>query len=232
MPQNEALPPAEGASSREQLEALRRDIDQLDAAILALVEKRVAAAMAIAELKRNDADGRLRLRPAREAAVVERLVAQARTSPERLVRSIWREIMSSCLDLQVHTELALFSAGEPAMLVDAVRRRFGGAATLRLVASPAAALDAARNREAVAIIELTPSSDWWVALGGDPQLAIFDCLRDEAGRIVGLAIGRIVEEDLKACPEFRVSEDGNDTRGEPIAQIGTYRLLLFPKRTG
>jgi chorismate mutase len=226
MPQNEALPRAASAaaSSKERLEALRRDIDRLDDAILALVEQRVAAAMDIAELKRNDADGRLRLRPAREAAVVERLVGQAKTSPERLVRSIWREIMSSCLDLQVHTELALYAAGEPAMLVDAVRRRFGGAAELMLVGSPAEALDAARSREAVAIVELEPGSDWWVGLRDDPALAIFDCLRDEQGRIIGLAVGRIIAEDLRACPDFRIVE--GEGEGELLATAGGHRLVL------
>jgi chorismate mutase len=225
MPQNEALPRAEGAAaSKERLEALRRDIDRLDDAILALVEQRVAAAMDIAVLKRNDADGRLRLRPAREAAVVERLVGQAKTSPERLVRSIWREIMSSCLDLQVHTELALFATGEPAMLVDAVRRRFGGAAELALVGSPAEALDVARSREAVAIVELDNAGDWWTALRDDPTLAIFDCLRDEQGRIVGLAVGRISAEDLQACPDFRIVE--GESEGELLASAGGYRLTL------
>jgi chorismate mutase len=231
MPQNDALPPADRpGASKEKLEALRRDIDRLDDAILALVEQRVAAAMDIAELKRNDADGRLRLRPAREAAVVERLVGQARASPERLVRSIWREIMSSCLDLQVHTELALHAGGEPAMLVDAVRRRFGAAAELMLVGSPIEALDAARDREAVAVIELQPSSSWWAGLRDDPQLAIFDCLRDEQGRIVGLCVGRIVDEDLRACPNFRIVEDGDAREGELLASSGGFQLLLAPER--
>jgi len=227
MPQNEALSPSQATnrSTREALEQLRREIDALDDQMLALVEKRVTAAMGIAELKRSDGDGRLRLRPAREAAVVERLVSQAKASPERLVRGIWREIMSACLDLQVHTELALHAGVQPAVLVDATRRRFGGAAEMVVVSSPTEALTAARLREAVAVIELEPGSSWWTALRDDPVLAIFDCLRDEQGRVLGLAIGRIAAEDLTSCPQIRVA-DATDAAGETLASAGNLRLIL------
>jgi chorismate mutase len=233
MPNNDAVsrPSNEAASTREALEALRRDIDALDDAMLALVEKRVAAAMGIAELKRSDGGDRLRLRPAREAAVVERLVGQARVSPNRLVRSIWREIMSSCLDLQVHTELALHAAARPAAMVDAMRRRFGGAAEMIVTSSPAEALDAARTREAVAVIELEPTSDWWCPLRDDSSLAIFDVIRDEQGGIIGLAIGRIAAEDLAACPQIRIVEPGVGS-GERLASAGGLQLMLIPSEAG
>lgn len=212
---------------QEPLAALRREIDRLDDAMLALVEQRVAAAMGIAELKRSDTEPRLRLRPAREAAVIERMVAQAKMAPERLVRQVWREIMASCLGLQVNTELVLHAVRQPAQLADAMRRRFGGAAPMSVADSAAAALSAARDREAVAIVELDPTSDWWTALAGDPTLAIFECLRDGDGHLIGLAVGRIASEDLMACPQIRIVDESDAQRGELLAAAGPRRLLLL-----
>src|SRR5688500_1428739 len=165
MPKNENLSRSDDSAPRKAtLDALRREIDALDDAMLALVEKRVAAAMKIAEIKRSDKESRLRMRPAREAAVVERMVANAEQAPERLVRQVWQEIMASCLNLQIHTELVLHAERQPAALTDAMRRRFGCAGRMTVAASAEEALEAARTREAVAIVELAPNSLWWTQL--------------------------------------------------------------------
>jgi chorismate mutase len=222
------MPPAGGdemnMTQTDPLAALRREIDRLDDAMLGLVEQRVAAAREIAELKRNEADSRLRLRPAREAAVVERLVGQAGTSPEKLVRQVWREIMACCLDLQVHTDLIVHAEQRPAALTDAMRRRFGCAGKMIVIPTPDEALATAREREAIAVIELQPDSSWWAQLQGDPKLAIFDCLQDDEGRIIALAIGRIAEEDLRACPQVRIVEDA--AAGEVLAASNGVALVL------
>lgn len=220
------------ASSNEALSALRREIDQLDDAMFALVERRVAAAMGVAEVKRNDTDGRLRMRPAREAAVVDRLAGKAVLSPPALVRQVWQEIMACCLNLQVPNQLVLHAADEPALLTDAMRRRFGCAARLVVAGSSDEALQAAREREAVAIVELAQSSSWWTALRDEAVLAIFDCLRDENGRVIGLAIGRIAAEDLKACPRIRIQADTDAPDGEILASADGLRLVLAHRDEG
>jgi len=197
---------AADASPADALAALRREIDALDEAMLALIDRRVAAVMNIAKIKATDGD-RLRLRPAREAAVVERLVARAKVAPDGVVRHIWREIMAACLELQITGELVVHAANEPALLTDAMRQRFGSSAAMTIASSATDALAAARTREAVAVIELTPDSNWWNGLGGDPMLAMFECLRDPAGRALGIAVGRIAGEDLQACPEIAIVDD-------------------------
>jgi chorismate mutase len=210
MPQDKSAPSeaamAADSSPADGLAALRREIDALDEAMLALIDRRVAAAMNIAKLKASDGD-RLRLRPAREAAVVERLVARAEVAPETVVRHIWREIMAACLELQIEGELVLHATREPARLADAARQRFGSSAAMTIASSPEEALAAARTREAVAVIELSPDSGWWSALGEERTLAMFDCLRDPAGRPIGIALGRIAGEDLRACPDIAVVGD-------------------------
>lgn len=226
MPQNDHDPrPQDDAASRnEALDALRRRIDAHDDAILAAIEERVGAAREIAELKRSDRDSRLRMRPAREAAVVERMVGKAEQAPERLVRQVWQEIMASCLNLQIHTELVLHAERQPAAMTDAMRRRFGCAGRMFVAASAAEALEAARSREAVAVIELNEGNGW-ALLKDDPLLSIFDCLRDADGHIIGVAAARIAAEDLKACPDVQIVASGG-AKGELLASDGRLDLVL------
>lgn len=234
MPQDQSpkRPPEAANDRKAALDALRRRIDGLDDAILELVEQRVGAAREIAELKKGDTESRLRLRPAREAAVIERLLAQASEAPERLVRQIWREIMACCLDLQVHTDLVVYAAAHPAALTDAMRRRFGCAGRMILASAPEEAISEARTREAIAIVELDSGCDWWAGASHDPALAMFECLRDENGRPLAIALGRIAAEDLGACPDIRVMSADEPIEGELLAVCGDSRLVLLPPTTG
>jgi chorismate mutase len=212
-------------TDNDPLAALRSEIDRLDDAILKLIEQRMGTAREIAELKRNEATNRLRLRPAREAAVVERLVAQTGPATEKLVRQVWREIMACSLDLQAPTDLLLYAEKRPSALTDATRRRFGCVGRMHVVASPADALEGARTLEAVAVIELDPHSDWWTALQGDAQLVAFDCLKDDESRVIALAVGRISDEDLRACPPIRIVEAAQ-AEGEMLAAANGLALVL------
>jgi chorismate mutase len=221
---HDSRPQDDAASRNEALDALRRRIDAYDDAILAAIEQRVGAAREIAELKRSDRDSRLRMRPAREAAVVERMVGKAENSPERLVRQVWQEIMASCLNLQIHTELILFADSRPALVTDAMRRRFGCAGRMTVVASPEEAMEAARSCEAVAVLELDEGGAWTL-LKDDPVLAMFDCLRDPEGKPIAVAAARIAAEDLKACPDLRVVPTGTGD-GELLASTGEVDLIL------
>jgi chorismate mutase len=216
---------APAAPAADPLEALRREIDAIDDAMIQLVEKRVSAAQKVAELKRHDKDSRLRLRPAREAAVIDRMVAQSTVSSERAVRHIWREIMASCLDLQVHTELWLHATRHPAELADAARRRFGCPSSMSLSDTPDHALEAARTREAIAVIEIGEGSDWWTSLADEPAVAAFDVLRTGDGKPVGIAVARIHADDLRACPQIRISRDG--AGGELLAVADGLRLVVL-----
>jgi chorismate mutase len=233
MPQDKSAPSeaamAADSSPADALAALRREIDALDEAMLALIDRRVKAVKSIARIKAIDGD-RLRLRPAREAAVIERLVARAEVAPQTVVRHIWREIMAACLELQIEGELVLHATREPARLTDAARQRFGSSAAMTIASSSDEALAAARTREAVAVIELSPDSGWWSALGEDRTLAMFDCLRDPAGRPIGIALGRIAGEDLGACPEIAVVgetalADRRSAGAELLASSGGLHLV-------
>jgi chorismate mutase len=179
------------------LESLREQIDSLDDELLALVERRLAASRAVAELKSSRGDDHLCLRPRREQQVVARLVQQATVAPETLIDRLWRELMAFSLQAQVRTELILHGP-DPEALRWAARERFGSAAPLRHADSAAAALDAALRQEAVAIVALEDGAAWIESL--HPTLSIFDLLRDEAGEVVAAAVGRIPPEELPEPP--------------------------------
>ncbi|MDP9413032.1 MAG: chorismate mutase [Pseudomonadota bacterium] len=175
----------------DSLEAIRSEIDRLDDALLELLERRIAASIKVAALKQAEHSDRLRIRPAREAAIIERLTGRARHASPALVTQIWRAVMAHSVQTQVRMELVLCADGDKANLLRKVRTRFGEAAPVRWVEDAAEALDAARNREAVAIV--APALVDPAQLQG--SISVFDAIRDGAGEVLALAIGRVAPED-------------------------------------
>lgn len=182
------------------LDTLRADIDRLDDQLLDLIEQRLAASAAVAALKEAAEDGRLKLRPRREAAVIARLTARAASAPPALVGQVWRALMGYGLQAQLRTEIVLHASGEHGELEREVRERFGWAAPIAWAATPAEALRAAREREAVAVVDI----DALPLLEGDDMLSIFDSLRRPDGSLRAVAVGRVaIEDSVDTCPELR-----------------------------
>jgi chorismate mutase-like protein len=122
------------------LEQLRHEIDQLDQQILPLLNRRAALAVEIGAIKQSN--GAALYVPARERAVLQRLVA-GNEGPlsHRSICRIYAEIMAASLALE--HEVTVFAAGAPeAELVQAVRYVAGGHATLRMESDPARLISA------------------------------------------------------------------------------------------
>src|SRR6185369_68698 len=84
------------------LEAVRQRIDALDTELLRLVDERAAVGRVVAAATAAAGEGdRFGLRPAREAAILRRLIAAEReaASPALIVR-IWRELIGDSLSVQ------------------------------------------------------------------------------------------------------------------------------------
>jgi chorismate mutase len=173
----------------DSLEAIRAEIDRLDDALLDLLERRIAASVKVAALKQSENSGLLRIRPAREAAIISRLTARARHASPALVSQIWRAVMAHSVQTQVRMELVLCTEGDRATLLKEVRTRFGEAAPLQWVDDPAEALEAARTREAVAVVD--PA----LLTGDEGGVSAFDAIRDGGGEVLALALGRVAPED-------------------------------------
>jgi len=173
----------------QSLERLRAEIDRLDASILDLIERRLAASRAIARRKDAEGDRRLKIRPRRQAEVVRTLQARARRAAPALVASVWKELMAHSVQAQARTELVLEPVDQADLLEARVRAHFGSAPPLSWASSDASAVRRALIGEAIAILPhpLTEAA-------GD--LRVFDVIRSEDGVPVAYAVGRVAEEDV------------------------------------
>jgi chorismate mutase len=156
------------ASNTASLTDLRRNIDRIDEAMHALLIERSEIIDRLIAAKRTSETGSA-FRPAREAAMMRRLVERHRgILPLDTAESIWRVIIATFTYVQapfsVHADL---SAGEPAMR-DSVRFHFGFTVPLvgHLGASGVvAAVEASSGDLGIVPAGMTVGSGaWWAAL--------------------------------------------------------------------
>jgi len=189
-------------SSNDALARLRGALDAIDDAILALVERRIEAARAIGGVKQEG--GPLKLRPAREAAVLARLEAKAGPAARAAVRPVWRELMAQCVQAQAPMALVLGSPDPELRLL--ARETFGAAPAVEIAPSPAEAVARAEAGDAVAILPLPlPVLP--------PHLVAFQTLGEGAA-----AVGRIAAEDGPSSQPWTPG----DWRSRPAAQMPLY----------
>ena len=127
------------------LDAVRREIDAIDAGLLDLLNRRAAAALEVAAVKSRQAEPRY-YRPERETALLRRLAASnAGPLPDDEVARLFREIVSTCRALEQRPVVACATvAGARAAF-----GHFGGAADLHVAPNAAGALAAVAATAAV-----------------------------------------------------------------------------------
>ena len=157
------------------LAALRRQIDEIDAAMHDLLMRRAALAGEVAQAK----GGGPAWRPAREAQVLRRLMERHRGAfPPRTVVHIWREIASAMTRLQGDFSVAVHAPAGERSGRDAARDYFGGEATIEAFGASRAVLDAVEDGSATVGVLAAPEpgadAGWWdlLADGGDRRAAI------------------------------------------------------------
>ena len=105
------------------LDAVRREIDALDAELLDLLNRRGRAALEVASVKGGEAEPRY-YRPEREAALLRRLAAMNEGPlPDAEVVRLFREIVSTCRTLEQRLVIGCATVGEACAAVG----HFGGA---------------------------------------------------------------------------------------------------------
>lgn len=156
-------------SSDNALARLRREIDAVDDAIQDLIVKRTALAGKIGKNKAK-AGGRV-LRPAREAAVLRRLVSR-HTGPfpaSALVR-MWRELMAASAGLQAPLSLAVHVPEGGLGLTEVARAQFGALGKLTPFKSAGEVIGAVAEAKATIGVVPAPRLDdpdpWWRNLVG------------------------------------------------------------------
>ncbi|MFL6733134.1 MAG: 3-deoxy-7-phosphoheptulonate synthase, partial [Sphingomicrobium sp.] len=213
--------------SESPLQELRRTIDAIDDRILAMVEERLTAAKKVVGLKSAAAPGLLKYRPSRETEVVGRLTRQAKATPPLLVNQLWRALMSHALQTQVAMRIVVCAPKNRVAIFEECRARFGPAAPIEWVEQPAAALEAARRGEVVAVIEAHLPAH----LSDGDSIRHFMTLQSASGGPLAYAFGRVAPEDVD--PSLRDSHDDeshavsaswtpHDWRLKPAAQMPEY----------
>ena len=210
--------------TQEQLQglaALRAELDRIDDEILDLIEQRLAASADIAAQKDAEGDRHLKVRPKRQAQILERLKTRAGSAKPELVAEIWRELMGASLQAQARTDLVLAPCDQPELLEARVRAHFGSAPPIRWAGSTAHAIRAALVGEAIAIVA-EPISE-------EGELRVFDVLTTEDGRAFAYAVGRVAAADTVSGAEpkpqgTKASTDWSPEswRSKPAQQLAEY----------
>jgi chorismate mutase / prephenate dehydratase len=155
-----------------QLNDLRREIDAIDDAMHDHLIRRAELSLAIAKVKQPDAgeaDVPLAngMRPAREAAILRRLLGRhTGRLPPQVIARIWREIISASLRMQSKFELHVLANTD---VFDMARSYFGSLAPVRTHAKPTMVTHAcAENADAIGLLPLPemeePGATWWAQL--------------------------------------------------------------------
>jgi chorismate mutase / prephenate dehydratase len=104
------------------IESLRREIDQLDDELAALVQRRAGLAQKIGELK----GGAPVYRPEREAEILKRISGKKGPLPAERLLTVFREVISACRALEQSIRVS-YLGPEGTFSEQAVRKHFGRA---------------------------------------------------------------------------------------------------------
>jgi len=147
-------------------EALRLEIDHVDRALLDLFARRLTLSDGV-NLATEGA--KPKLRPAREVAMLRKLIAAAPDPVEPdMVVELWRAILSANTRRQGAFDVTVGGGTDPLRLFDIARRHFGARTRLKKSTDPQAALlRAVEDPNVVAVVPWPAApgvGSWWPAL--------------------------------------------------------------------
>jgi len=200
--------------SEKKLLAIRREIDDLDADLLALINKRAGLAKKVAQVK-NDGNDEYYYRPEREAQVLRSVAASnAGPLPDESVSRIFQEIMSACRALQkpmavgflgpegTFTEAAAFKhfghaiEAMPLETIDAVFREVeSGACDFGVVP-----VENSTEGVVTHTLDMFMASD--LSVSGEVELRIHHCLMSAGGDLEGIAKVYSHQQSLAQCRQW------------------------------
>jgi chorismate mutase/prephenate dehydratase len=192
----------------ETIEGLRGEIDQIDDALHDLIMHRAEISRAIAGVKqaRKPGIGGLAsaFRPAREAAVLRRLLARHEGAlPPRVLARIWREIIAASLSVQTRFELHVYAADNHSQFVDLAHAHFGSFTPVKIHTRPSLVVHGcAEEPDSIGVVPLPEIEEagaaWWAQLApagekGPRIVAKLPFVASE-GEIAAYAIAAIEQE--------------------------------------
>ena len=191
------------------LEAVRREIDAIDAGLLDLLNRRAAAALEVTAIKSRRAEPRY-YRPERETTLLRRLAAgNAGPLPDAEVSRLFREVVSTCRALEQRPVIACATvAGARAAF-----GHFGGAVDLYVAPNAAGALATVVATDTVA--------------GTDAVAATAAVVTTGAGAGEATAVARTPATAAEARCDFAVIEFSPGGEAAPaVADVAAAGLAL------
>lgn len=225
------------------LDEVRARLDEIDAALLGLIDERAGLARVVAAAKAAAGDaGKFGLRPGREAQLLRRLLERPREAASAgLIVRVWRELMADSLSRQGPFHVSVFGGRDPVRVLEAARMRFGVAPAFKPAAKAEDALAAARALGGVGVLALASDSPWWGRLLAEPKLKVFTALPCLAawGPPSALAVAEVEVEPTgsdvtywvtdapgpAAAVEAALARDG--AAGDLIADAGGLKLFAL-----
>lgn len=161
-------PPGPGAAPPVSIEAIRAELDSIDSQILDLLTRRLRAADGLVQAK-PAAGNPFPIRPAREVAIMRRLIAAAQPPVEPdLVIELWRVLIGANVRRQGPIDVAVGGGADPIRLYDIARRHFGARTRIHKAVDPSGALRRAVEEPNVVAVVPWPgpsgAGGWWPAL--------------------------------------------------------------------
>ncbi|MBI2392413.1 MAG: chorismate mutase [Deltaproteobacteria bacterium] len=142
-----------------ELARLRKELDEVDDAILDALGRRAALSKQVSALRQKEGASRA-YSPVRERQIIERIEQKgAGDFPKRGLVPVFREILAACTALEAPLRVAY--EGPPGSLAhEAARKRFGGSAEYLACEGPRAALElVAREHADTAVLILESSKE-------------------------------------------------------------------------
>ncbi|MDX2233954.1 MAG: chorismate mutase [Hyphomonadaceae bacterium] len=227
------------------LDAARAAIDAVDDRLLALIAERAGLSARIAAAK-GVVEGSP-LRPAREAQILRRLIAQAPAGLDpTLIVDVWRALIADNTRRQKCVEVFTGGASDHVRLFDLARRHFGAAARITRLEDARATLNRMLDVPAAAAVLPFPAKSgqgsWWPILserrfhdtlliavlpmrddGHDPEAAVLTrgAPLEPSGRDISVAIA--------FDPHHRLTRGLNEAAlpGKEIARANATVLIQF-----
>ena len=158
-------------SDQDSLADLRRQIDDIDAAIHDLLMKRTEVAQRIGAVKGENS---VYMRPGREAVVLRRLIARHQGAlPDALIVRIWREIFAAVTALQGPLAVAVYAPEGSFGYRNLARDHYGWRTPVTAYRSAAQVLEAVSDGRATVGVLPVPVEDgvdpWWRNLARDGE---------------------------------------------------------------
>ncbi|TNE37706.1 MAG: hypothetical protein EP348_05525 [Alphaproteobacteria bacterium] len=167
--------------NNSKLDALRDEIDRLDAELLSVLEKRISIVKDIAAAKADDGKA-VAFRPGREAAVLRRILKlHSSDLSDTVVAAIWRELISAVGWMQRPYTVSITAPDKSVGYWDLARFHFGSATPMKLHQLPSVVLrEVSENASVLGVLPWfsRERDTWWeyLAQGGDSAPKILAAL--------------------------------------------------------